>query len=121
MCESSVTTDACETWTLKETDRDKILVFEIYCYRRILDINWTQRVTNKDVRQRLGIQENLLQAVIRRKLILFGHGCRMNDKRKLSAIMLGIMEGTNKRGRPRRELYMMILKNGARSYKNYVR
>src|SRR5206468_12650805 len=40
---------------------------------------------------------------MRRKLKLFGHIMRMDDSRKIKGIMLGIMEGTNKRGRPCRE------------------
>ena len=42
MCMFSITTYACETWTLKKTDTDKILAFEMYCYRRMLQISWTQ-------------------------------------------------------------------------------
>jgi len=30
---------ACEARALKKTDRDKILAFEVYCYRRLLQIN----------------------------------------------------------------------------------
>ena len=47
--------------------------------------------------------ENLMQKVIQRKLGLFGHICRMKEDRKIKALMFGIMEGTNKRGRPHRE------------------
>ena len=32
-CVFSVALYASETWTLKKTDRDKILAFEMYCYR----------------------------------------------------------------------------------------
>ena len=74
---------ACEAWTIKKTDRDKILAFEMYCYRRILHISWTQKVSNNDVRKQLKIKENLMQAVVRRKLDLFEHMCRTdktNDK-----------------------------------------
>ena len=31
----------CETWTYNKNVRDKLLAFEMYCYRRILRISWT--------------------------------------------------------------------------------
>jgi len=40
---------------------------------------------------------------IQRKLRLFGHICWMEDNRKLKTLMFGIVDGTNKRGRPCRE------------------
>jgi len=42
--------------------------------------------------------------VIQRKLRLFGHICRMNDSRKIKTLVFGMMDGSNKRGRPHREL-----------------
>ena len=75
----------------------------MYCYRRILHLSWTEKVTNVEVRKRLKIREDLMQAVMRRKLNLFGHICRMDNSRKIKGVMVGIMEGTGKRGRPSRE------------------
>ena len=48
-------------------------------------------------------RRNLFQAVRRRKLNLFGHICRMSSDRKIKSVMLGIMDGTGKKGRPNRE------------------
>ena len=36
--------------------------------------------------------------LIRRKLGLFGHICRMHNNRKIKELMFGRMDGTNKRG-----------------------
>ena len=38
-----------------------------------------------------------------RKLEIFGHVCRMKDTRLVMSIMFGMFEGTNKRGRSKRE------------------
>lgn len=94
---------ACETWTLKKEDKRRILAFEMYCYRRILQINWTQKITNIEVRRRLNSRTDMIQTIMKRKLTLFGHICRMGDDRKLKSIMLGIMEGSGRKGRPCRE------------------
>ena len=37
----SVAMYASERWMLKKKDRDRLLAFEIKCYRRILRIKWT--------------------------------------------------------------------------------
>ena len=55
-CVFSTALYACETWTLKKTDQNRILAFEMYCYRRILHLNWTMKVTNQEVRKRLNIK-----------------------------------------------------------------
>src|SRR6218665_3451949 len=44
-----------------------------------------------------------MQAVMRKKLGLFGHVCRMKNNRKIKDVMTGMMEGTGRRGRPCRE------------------
>jgi len=43
-----------------------------------------------------------VQRMIERKLNLFGHICRMQDDRLIKQAVFGIMDGTNKKGRPRR-------------------
>ena len=97
--------DTKETWTLKKTDQNRILAFEMYCYRRILHLNWTMKVTNHEVRKRLNIKWDIIQTLMGRKLSLFGHNiiCRIDDSRKIKSVMLGIMDGKARRGRPNRE------------------
>src|SRR5260221_8754759 len=56
-----------------------------------------------NVRRRLNITKDLMQAVMKRKLGLFGHICRMDNSRKIRSVMMGIMEGTGRRGRTNRE------------------
>ena len=49
------------------------------------------------------LTETLLQKVIQRKLRLFDHICRMDNSRKIKTLVFGMMDGSNKRGRPHRE------------------
>lgn len=42
-----------EAWTLKKLDIKKIEAFEMWCYRRVLNIPWTDKVTNLEVLRRL--------------------------------------------------------------------
>ncbi len=60
-------------------------------------------MTNVEIRTRLNIKEDLVQTVMGRKLRLSGHICRMDDRRKIKMVMMGIVEGTSRRARPNRE------------------
>jgi hypothetical protein len=37
------------------------------------EISWTEKISNEEVYERVGLTENLMQKVIQRKLGLFGH------------------------------------------------
>ena len=64
-----------ETWMIKKTDTKKLLTFEMYHYRKILNVCWMMRITNVEVRRRLKVTENIMQSIMGRKLGLFGHIC----------------------------------------------
>ena len=99
----SVLLYACESWTLKKNDRDRLLAFEMRCYRWILNIKWHEKVTNKEIRRQLEVKRSIMQIIIERKLGLFGHICRMKDERLIKDVVFGGMDGKSRRGRPCRE------------------
>uniref|UniRef100_W5MXL2 Reverse transcriptase domain-containing protein n=1 Tax=Lepisosteus oculatus TaxID=7918 RepID=W5MXL2_LEPOC len=76
----------CESWTLKKADRKRMDAFELWCWRRLLRISWTARVTNKEVLERIKL-----------RLTYFGHVMRSGSLEK--AMMLGMVSGTRRRGR----------------------
>ena len=88
-CVFSVALYASECWTLKKIDKDKLLAFEMYCYRSILRLSWTQKVKNIEVRERLNIKDDLIQVIMSRKLKLFGHIMRMENSRKIKRSVVG--------------------------------
>jgi len=45
---------AAETWTLTETLRKKLEAFESWVWRRMRKISWTKKITNEEVRKRIG-------------------------------------------------------------------
>ena len=51
---------------------------------------------------RTGTDINIMQRMIERKINFFGHICRMQDERLIKQVVFGIMDGKNKRGRPKR-------------------
>uniref|UniRef100_A0A8D9EVT2 Reverse transcriptase domain-containing protein n=1 Tax=Cacopsylla melanoneura TaxID=428564 RepID=A0A8D9EVT2_9HEMI len=73
-----------ETWTLKGDTISKIQAFELWLYRRILKIPWTDKITNKEVLQRMNTTPELVNIVKCRKIkYLLGH------------IIIGIKAGTS--------------------------
>jgi len=60
-------------------------------------------ITNAEIRQRLDIKKDVTQLIMERKLKLFGHICRMDDNRLVKNLVFRIIDGLNRRGRPRRE------------------
>ena len=39
----------CESWTIKKTERQRIDVFELWCWRRFLRVPWTARRSNQSI------------------------------------------------------------------------
>ena len=39
---------AAETWTMTSADIKRLEAFEMWCWRRMLKINWMNRVTNEE-------------------------------------------------------------------------
>ena len=102
-CVFSVLLYASETWTLKETDKKKLLAFEMKCYRRILRICWKDMMKNEDIRKTIAREETIIDTIKKRKLRLFGHICRMNDNRLIKHTIFAKIDGKPRRGRPCRE------------------
>jgi hypothetical protein len=102
-CMFSVLLYASETWTLKEVDRKKLLVFEMKCYRRVLRINWQNMVRNEEIRKKISKEEIIIDIIKKRQLRLFGHICRIDDCRLTKHLIFGKMDGKGRRGRPCRE------------------
>ena len=102
-CVMSTLMYACETWTLKKTDRDRLNAFEMECYRKILGVKWQDKVRNEDIRKKLGKMKPIAEKVVDRKMELFGHICRMSDDRLIKLVLFAKGEGKRKQGRPRKK------------------
>lgn len=91
-----------ETWTLKETDKNSLLVFEMSVLRRILGVNRRDRWRNEDVRMTLGVTTNVVAEIQPRRLTYFGHVCRMKTERLPHISLFGRVHGTRPVGRPKK-------------------
>ena len=57
----------CETWILRKEEIDRLNAFEMWLWRRIEKINWSDKITNKEVLERVGERQSLVEAVVKRK------------------------------------------------------
>ena len=77
---------ASETWTLDAYLQQRISSFEMRCLRKLLSIDYRDRVTNESVRKRvtaeIGKHQNLLEKVKCRKLKWFEHTVRSTSLAK---------------------------------------
>ena len=39
----------CESWTMKKAERRRIDAFELWCWRRLLRVPWTARISNQSI------------------------------------------------------------------------
>ena len=46
---SPVVIYGCESWTIKKAENQRIDSFELWCWRRLLRIHWTQRRPNQSI------------------------------------------------------------------------
>ena len=67
----------CESWTLNKELIRQINAFEMWCYRRILKIKWTELISNNVVLKRMKVDNPLLFSnIIKQKLNYAGHVLR---------------------------------------------
>ena len=62
---SPVVTYGCESWTVKKTEHQKIDVFELQCWRRLLRVLWTARL-NQSVIRELNTEDSLERLMLKR-------------------------------------------------------
>ena len=91
-----------ETWTLKESDKRRLRVFEMSVLRRILEISMWDRWRNNDIRERLHMEQDVISMIQRRRLLYFGHVNMMKENRIPYIALHGRVHGTRSIGRPRR-------------------
>jgi hypothetical protein len=59
-----------ETWTHGKVDQKHLESFEMWCWRRMEKISWTDRVRNEEVLHRVKEERNILTTIKRRKAYL---------------------------------------------------
>ena len=65
-----VVTCACESWTLKKAEHQRIDAFELWCWRKLLRVPWTAKRSNQS---EIRPEYSLAGLMLKLKLQYFGH------------------------------------------------
>ena len=63
----------CESWIIKKTECQRIDVFELWCWRRLLRVPWTARRSSQSVLNEINLKYSLEGLMLKLKLQYFGH------------------------------------------------
>ena len=89
----------CESWTVKKAERRRIDAVEQWCWRRLLRVPWTARISNQSILKDINPGCSLEGLKLKLKLQYFGHLMQTTDSFD-KTLMLGKIEG-RRRGRQR--------------------
>ena len=90
----------CESWTIKKAECRRIDAFELWCWRRLLRVPWTERRSNQSILKEISPEYSLEGLMFKLKLQYSGHLMRRADSFE-KTLMLGKIEGRRRRGRQR--------------------
>ena len=90
----------CESWTIKKAECQRIVAFELWCWRRLLRVPWTARRSNQSILKEISPEYSLEGLMLKLKLKYFGHLMRRVDSLE-KTLMLGGTGGKRRRGRQR--------------------
>jgi hypothetical protein len=80
-----------DKWALRKLYEKHLANFEIWCWRRMEKISWTDRVRNEEVLHRVKEERNIVHTIKRRKANWIGHILRRNCL--LKHVIEGQLEG----------------------------
>ena len=66
----------CESWTIKKAECWRIDAFELWCWRRLLRVPWTARISNQSILNEISPEYLLVGLMLKIKLQSFGPLCK---------------------------------------------
>ena len=91
-----VVTYACEIWTIRKADCQRIDAFELRCSIRLLRVPWNARRSNQSILKEISLEYSLEGQMLKLKVHLMR---RMDSLEK--TLMPGKIEGGRRRGQQR--------------------
>ena len=96
----SVVVYGSESWTIKKAECQRINAFELWCWRRLLRVPWTARISNQSILKEISPGCSLEGLMLKLKFQYFDHLMKRVDSFE-KTLMLGGIEGRRRRGRQR--------------------
>ena len=85
---------------MKKAEHQRIDVFELWCWRRLLRVPWTARRSSLSILKEISPEYSLEGLMLKLKLQHFGHLMQRTDSLE-KTLMLGKIEGRRRMGRQR--------------------
>ena len=85
----------CESWTIKKAEHWRIDAFELCCWRRLLRVPWTARISKQSILKEISPECLLEGLMLKLKLQCFGHLIQRADSFE-KTLMLAGGEGDNR-------------------------
>ena len=63
----------CEIWTVKKAEHQRIDAFELWCWKRLLQVPWIARRSNKSILKEISPKYSLEGLMVMLKLQYFDH------------------------------------------------
>ena len=82
----------CESWTVKKAECWRNDAFELWCWRRLLRVPWTERISNQSILKEISPEYSLEGLMLKLKFQYFGHLMWKTDSFE-KTVMLGKIEG----------------------------
>lgn len=98
----SIMTYGAEIWVLNKRNRSKIRAAEMDFWRRSCRVSRLDRLTNEEIKQRMGVEKDTLDYIEEKCLTWYGHVRRADPSRWIAKVTDWSPVGRRKRGRPRR-------------------
>ena len=86
----------CESWTIKKAEQQRIDAFELWCWKRLLRVPWTERRSNQSILKKISPEYSLEGLMLKLKFQYFGHLMNRTDSFE-KTLMLGKIEGRRRR------------------------
>ena len=87
----------CESWTIKKAQSQRTDAFKLWCWRRLLRVPWTSRISNQSILKEINPQYSLEGLMLKLKLQYFGHLIQRADSLE-KPLVLRKTEGKRRRG-----------------------
>ena len=65
----------CENWTIKKAEHRRTDAFELWCWRRLLRVPWTARISNQSILEEIGAGCSLERLMLKLKLQYLATWC----------------------------------------------
>ena len=88
-----------ESWTISRKMEAKLEAMEMWTWRRMMKISWTERKSNETVLNMIGEERTLMKTIRKRQMKFLGHIMRRGGIENIA--ITGMIEGKRGRGRPR--------------------